>query len=81
MGKKQYALQSHILFLPPIKFGRSPEYPLNPKHGNIAVGDQQYQNNLHDYHLVKNMNSSLKKIVLAAINNKFIKGGKYMVMG
>ena len=56
-------------------------YPLNPTHVDIAVVDRQYQNNLHNYHLVKNMNNSLNKIVIAAIDNQWIKGAKYMVMG
>ena len=37
--------------------------------------------NLHDYHLVKNMNNALNKIVVAAINDQWIKGAKYMVVG
>ena len=55
-------------------------YPLNPMHGNIAIVNRQYQNNLHYYHLVKNMNSALKKIVVAAMYDEWIKGQKYMVM-
>ena len=50
-------------------------------HGNITVLDQQYQNNVSNYHLVKNMNSNLRKIVFAAIDNQCNKGAKYMVMG
>ena len=56
-------------------------YPLNPPHGNIDVADQQYQNNFHNYNLVKNMNSALKKIAVAAINDQYSKGEKHLVMG
>ena len=81
MGYQQYALHSNIAFVQPSKTGRSPTYPLNPTHGDISVTDRQYQNNLHKYHLVKNMNIALKKIFIAAIDNQWIKGTKYMVMG
>ena len=50
-------------------------------HINIAIADQQHQNNLQNYHLVKNMNSTLKKIIIAAINDQLIKEAKYMVTG
>ena len=81
MGKKQYSLHSHIAFTPPIKLVRSLAYPINPTHDNIAAADQQYHNNLHGYHLVNKINSPLKKISVAAINEKWIKGAKDMVMG
>ena len=55
--------------------------PLNPTHSNIGVADQQYQKNLDDYHLLKNMNSDPKKIFVADIINQWIKGAKYMVIG
>ena len=45
-------------------------YPIKPKHGNIAIADQIYQNNLRSYHMVKNMSSSLKKIMVASINDQ-----------
>ena len=57
MGEQQYTLHSHITFVPPIKPGRSPAYTLNPIHGNIAVTYWRYQNYLHDYNLIKNMNT------------------------
>ena len=60
MGDQQYALHYQITSVPPRKTGFSPAYPIKPTHGNIYVADQKYQNNLHDYHLVKNMNSDLK---------------------
>ena len=50
-------------------------------YGDISIVDWKYHNNLHDYHLVKNMNSDLNKIVVAAIDEQWIKGKKYMVMG
>ena len=60
--------------------GCSPAYLLKPTHGDIAVADRQYQDNVYDYHLVKNMNSTLKKIVVEDIREQWIKGAKYMVM-
>ena len=81
MGEQQYDLQLHIAFVPPRKPGCSPMHPINSTHGDIAVSDRQYQNNLHDYHTFKNMNSALKKIVFAAIYEQWIKGAKDMVMG
>ena len=45
-------------------------------YGNIAVSDQKYQNNLHEYHLVKNIKISPKKIDGTAIYNRWIKGGE-----
>ena len=45
---------------------------LNPTHGEIAVVDQQYQNNIYDYHLVKKINS--------ALDEQWIKRTKDMVM-
>ena len=81
MGDQQYALHSPITFFLPRKLGRSPEYPINPKHGNIAVADRQYQNNLHEYHLLKNTNSALKKIFVTAIDEHWIKGVKDAMMG
>ena len=80
MGNQQYALYYPINFIPPIKPGRSQAYPINPTHGYITVAKRKYQNNLHEYHLVKNMNSALKKIVVAAMYDEWIKGQKYMVM-
>ena len=65
MGKQQYILYSNISFIPPIKPGRTLAYPLNPTHRDIAVIDWQYQHNVYDYNLVKNMNSTLNKIVVA----------------
>ena len=73
------AISNHVC--PSNKPGRSTAYTINPTHGNIAVVDQQYQINLHAYHLVKNMNSAQKKIIVAAIDNQWIKGENYMVMG
>ena len=67
-------------FCPTKKTLRSPAHPINPMHGNIAVANQQYPNNLYDYPLVKNMNSVLNKIVVAAINDHQNKVAKYMVM-
>ena len=61
--------------------GHSPEYPLNPTQGCITVVDQQYQNNLYEYHLVKNMNSALKEIFVAAIYEQWIMVAKEMVVG
>ena len=81
MGEQQYALHSHIVFVTPIKLICSPAYPLNLTHGYISISDQQYQNSLHEYHLVKNMNSDLNKISVAAIDEQWIKGGKYVVVG
>ena len=45
---QQYALHSHIEFVPPIKLGRSPTYPLNPMHGYITFAYQKYHNNVYD---------------------------------
>ena len=81
MGEQKYILHLNTAFIPPRKPGRSPSYPLNPTHRDIAVSDQQYQNNVYDYNLVKNMNSSLKKIFVADIAKQWIKGEKYTVMG
>ena len=81
MGNQKYTLHYHITFLPPRKLVRSPTYPLNPTHGKISVADQKYQNNLHGYHLFKKMNIALNIIVTADINDQWIKGKKYMVMG
>ena len=81
MAKKQYILHSNIAFLPPRKPGRTLAYPINPMHGDIVVADWKYQNNAYEYHLVKNMNSSLKKILIADIDEQWIKGVNYMVMG
>ena len=61
--------------------GRSSAYPTNPTHVKIAVTKQQYQNNLDGYHLVKSMEIYLKKIIIAAIYDQWIKGDKYIVMG
>ena len=80
MGNQQCALHSQIAFLLPWKLGITPVYLINPTQGNISIADQQYQNNIHNYHLVKNMNSSLKKIVVAAFNNQWMKGAKDLVM-
>ena len=81
MGDQQYYLHSHIKFVPPRKPGLSPTYPPNPTHGYIAVTDRQHKKNLHNYHLVKNMNRYLKKISVAAIYDQRIQGAKYMVIG
>ena len=62
------------------KMGCSPAYLLKPTHGDIAVADRQYQDNVYDYHLVKNTNNALKKIVVADIDEQHIKGAKDMVM-
>ena len=70
----------NIAFDPPRKPGRSPAQPIKPMHGNNAATDWQYQNNFHDYHLVKNTNSALKEMVVSAINDQWMKGAKYMVM-
>ena len=80
MGGQQYALHSRIMFVPPIKPVRSPTYPLNPMNGNISVADQKYQNNLHEYHPVKKLNSALKKITVTDIDDQCIKEKKCMVM-
>ena len=53
MGDHHYALQSQITFVPPRRPGLSTAYPINQTHGNIAVADQKFQNNHHEYHLVK----------------------------
>ena len=58
---QQYALHSQIVFVPPRKPVSSQVYSINPMHGVIAIANRKYQNNIHDYHLVKNMNSALKK--------------------
>ena len=81
MGNQKYTLHSQIAFSPPCKPGRTIVYPTNPIHGNIAVTDQQYQNNIHGYHLVKNINSSLNKMVVAAIDDQWLKGAKDLMMG
>ena len=56
-------------------------YPIKPSHGDINVAYQKYYNNIHDYHLVKNMNSALRNIVIAAIDNQLLKGAKDLVVG
>ena len=71
----------NIALLPPVKLGRNPVYPLNTMHGEILVVYRKYQNNIHDYHLVKNMNSAVKKSSVMTINKQCIKGAKDMVMG
>ena len=81
MGKQKSILHSNTVFIPSIKTGCTPAYPLNPTHGAIAVADRQYKKNVYDYQLVKNMNSNLKKIFVAATNEKCIKVAKDMVMG
>ena len=81
MGEKKYILHLNIVFVHPIKPGRTPSYPLNSTHGDISVTDCQYQKNVYDYHLVKNMNSSINKIVIVAIYKQWIKGEKYIMMG
>ena len=81
MDNKQYNLHSYIILLPTRKPGWSPAHPQSPTHSNIAVTNQQYHNNMHGYHLVKSMDSYLKKIVVTAITKQWIKGAKYMVMG
>ena len=53
-------------------------YLLNPLHGYISVADQQYENNVYDYHLVKKMNSVLKKFVIADINKN---GSREQIQG
>ena len=81
IGEQQCILHSNITFAPPRKPGLSPAYLLNPTHRKISVAEQHYQNNVYEYHLVKNMNNSFKKIIVAAINKQWIKGAKDMVMG
>ena len=81
MGDQQFALHSPIALVKPRRPGISPAQPINPTYRNIAVADQQYQKNTHDYNLVKNMNSALKKIVVAVIDKQWMKGAKYKVMG
>ena len=70
MGNQQYTLHPQIVFVPPRNLGRTPAYPINPTHGDIVVSDQQYQNNIHGYHLVKNIKISLNKIAVAAIDDQ-----------
>ena len=74
MGYQQYILHSSIGFLYPRKPGLTMVYPLNPTQSYITVADRQYQNNVYNYHLVKNMNSSLKKIDVTDIDEQWIKG-------
>ena len=81
MDNKQYALYSQIAFFPSRKPGRTPAYQINPTHGSIAVTNQQHQINIHNYHLVNNINISPKKILVAAINNHWLKEEKYLVVG
>ena len=81
MGKQQYILHSNITFIPPIKLVCSLAYLVNPMHRYNTIADQQYQNNLYDHHLVKDMNSYLKKIVVAAIDKQWINRAKNMVIG
>ena len=58
MGDQQYVLQSQIALVCPQKLGCRPSYPIKRTHGKISVVDQKYQNILHNYHLIKNMNST-----------------------
>ena len=81
MGKQQYTLHPNIAFLPPIKLGRSTVNLINPTQGDIPIANRKFQNNLHEYHLFNNMNSVRKKIVVAVIDDQWIKGAKNMVMG
>ena len=74
MGKQQYAIHSHIEFVSPRKPGCSPTNPLNTTRGNIAVSYQQYQNNLHDYHLIKNMISVLKQLLSQLSTSSGLRG-------
>ena len=80
MGEQQYILYLNIAFIPPRKPGRSLAYPLNPTHKEISVTDRKYRNNLYDYHLVKNINSALKKTAVLDIDKQWIKGAKYMMI-
>ena len=59
---------------PPRNLGRTLEYPINPTIRDIAIANQQYQNNLHNYPMVNNMSIALNKIVIVAIGNQWIKG-------
>ena len=47
----------------------------------FSIAGNSPQNNDYDYHLVKNMNSAIKKIGVADIDGNRIKGAKYMVVG
>ena len=80
MGNQQYALHFQIVFVPPRKLGLSLAYQINPTHGDISISDQQYQNTLHNYNLVKIINRSLKKITVIEIDDQCLKGAKDMVM-
>ena len=76
MGDQQYAFHYQISFVPSRKPGRTSAYLINATHGEISVADQKYQNNLHNYNLVKNMNRAQKKTVVAAIDDQWLKGKK-----
>ena len=52
---------------------------IKPTHGYITIADQQYLNNIRDYHLFKNMNSVMKKIVVAGIDEQWLKRAKNIV--
>ena len=73
MGHQQYNLHSKIALVPPQKLGHTPADPIRPTHGDIAVTNQKYHNNIHGYYLVKNMNSELKKIVVAERDGQWLR--------
>ena len=56
-----------------------PAYMIKPTHGYITIADQQYLNNIRDYYLFKNMNSVMKKIVVAGIDEQWLKRAKNIV--
>ena len=81
MGDQQYGIHSEITFVPPRKPRISPEYPLNTTHGEIAVAEWQYHNNLHDYNLPNKMESATKKTVVTAIREQRIREEIDMLIG
>ena len=55
--------------------------PPTPRTATLLSQTDNTKKNLHNYHLVKNMNRYLKKISVAAIYDQRIQGAKYMVIG
>ena len=81
ISDQNYALHCKINFVPTRKPLCTPEYPINTTHNGITVYDKKYQNNLHDYHLVKNMNSAWRKLWPQKFDDQWLKGVKELVTG
>jgi len=73
MPATAYLTRAGVAFIPPIHPGNAPIHGVNATGNQIIEVNRQYKQDLHDFQLFSNVNTTLKQQLLAAIDVDFLR--------